>query len=118
MKDNGIIKAKSTKKYYWIKLKQDFFNLPEINFLLDQENGCEYVVLYQKLCLLTANQNGRLAAEIGDILIKYDATKISKLTGFTFDTVCIALNLFKKIGLIYETDDEIMNIANIDSMVG
>lgn len=45
-----------TKKYYWIKLKTDFFNLAEIDFLLGQENGCQYIVLYQMLCLQTAFQ--------------------------------------------------------------
>lgn len=26
-----------TKRYYWIKLKTDFFNLAEIDFLLSQK---------------------------------------------------------------------------------
>ena len=33
-------KMENTKKYYWIKLKTDFFNISEIDFLLSQENGC------------------------------------------------------------------------------
>ena len=45
------------KKYYWIKLRTDFFNQETIDFLLSQPNGCEYVVLYQMLCLQTANTN-------------------------------------------------------------
>lgn len=47
-------------KYYWIKLKTDFFDLPEIDWLTEQENGYAYVVSYQKLCLLTTNSNGVL----------------------------------------------------------
>lgn len=31
------------KRYYWIKLKTDFFNQSEIDFLLAQPNGCEYI---------------------------------------------------------------------------
>ena len=46
-----------TKSYYWIKLKTDFFNLAEIDFLLSQQDGCKYIVLYQMLCLQTANNN-------------------------------------------------------------
>lgn len=49
-----------TKKYYWIKLRTDFFNQETIDFLLSQQNGCEYVVLYQMLCLQTANTGGSL----------------------------------------------------------
>ena len=48
-----------SKKFYWIKLKTDFFNLDEIDFLLSQKNGCEYVVLYQMLCLQVANTSGK-----------------------------------------------------------
>ena len=39
-----------TKRYYWIKLKTDFFNLAEIDFLLSQKDGCRNIVLYQMLC--------------------------------------------------------------------
>ena len=55
-----------TKRYYWIKLKTDFFNLAEIDFLLSQKDGCQYIVLYQMLCLQTANNNGELASRVGD----------------------------------------------------
>lgn len=53
------------KRYYWIKLKTDFFNLAEIDFLLSQKDGCQYIVLYQMLCLQTANNNGELASRVG-----------------------------------------------------
>lgn len=39
------------KRYYWIKLKTDFFNSDEMDFLLSQKDGCKYIVLYQMLCL-------------------------------------------------------------------
>ena len=29
--------------WYWIKLKTDFFNLAEIDFLLSQKDGCKYI---------------------------------------------------------------------------
>ena len=46
------------KRYYWIKLKIDFFNSDDMDFLLSQKDGCKYIVLYQMLCLQTANNNG------------------------------------------------------------
>ena len=58
-----------TKRYYWIKLKTDFFNLVEIDFLLSQKDGCQYIVLYQMLCLQTANNNGELASRVGEMII-------------------------------------------------
>lgn len=109
----------ASKKFYWIKLKTDFFNLDEIDFLLSQKNGCEYIVLYQMLCLKTANNNGRLCTTIGEMIIPYDTEKIVRETKhFDFDTVAVALELFKKLGLIYEEEDSILKISAVEEMVG
>lgn len=107
------------KKYYWIKLKTDFFNQEIIDFLLSQENGCKYIVLYQMLCLNTANNNGKMCSKIGEMIIPYDIDKIVRDTKyFEFDTVAVALELFKKLGLIYEEENKIFKITNYDEMVG
>ena len=107
------------KRYYWIKLKTDFFNQETIDFLLSQENGCQYIVLYQMLCLNTANNNGEMATRIGEMIVPYDINKIVRDTKyFTFDTVAVALELFKKLGLIYQEEGQILKIANFDEMVG
>lgn len=107
------------KRFYWIKLKTDFFNQDTIDFLLSQENGCEYIVLYQMLCLNTANNDGRLSSNIGEMIVPYDVKKIVRDTKyFTFDTVTIALGLFKQLGLIYEEEDKVLRINNFDEMVG
>lgn len=107
------------KRFYWIKLKTDFFTLDEIDFLLSQKNGCEYVVLYQMLCLMTANNGGSLCTRIGEMIIPFDIEKIIRETKyFDFDTVTIALELFKKLGLIYEQEDGILHISALPDMVG
>lgn len=108
-----------SKRYYWIKLKTDFFNETAIDFLLSQKNGCEYVVLYQMLCLKCANTNGMLHNTIGEMIIPYDIEKIVRDTKyFDFDTVTVALELYKKLGLIYKAENDILAIANYDEMVG
>ena len=107
------------KRFYWIKLKTDFFNQDTIDFLLSQENGCEYIVLYQMLCLNTANNDGKLSSNIGEMIVPYDVKKIVRDTKyFTFDTVTIALGLFKQLGLIYEEEDKVLRIKNFNEMVG
>ena len=107
------------KKFFWIKLKTDFFNQDEIDYLMSQKNGCEYIVLYQMLCLQTANNGGMLSRQVGEMLVPYDINKIVRDTKyFDFDTVAVALELFKKLGLIYEMDDHILKIARIEEMVG
>ena len=101
-----------TKRYYWIKLKTDFFNLAEIDFLLSQKDGCQYIVLYQMLCLQTANNNGELASRVGEMIIPYDPDKIAR------DTVIVAMELFKKLNLIYTDDGICLKIAGFENMVG
>lgn len=107
-------------RYYWIKLRTDFFDQDTMDFLLSQKNGCEYVVLYQMLCLSTANNNGELSTRIGEIIVPYTIDKIVRDTKyFDFDTVTIAIELFKKLGLVYESDGNgILTIANHEDMVG
>ncbi len=107
------------KKYYWIKLKTNFFDLPTIDWIMSQNNGCEYIVLYQMLCLKTANTDGKLVSQIGEMLIPYDIEKIARDTKyFSNDTIRVALELFKSLGLIYVSDDNTMTISNYDEMVG
>jgi hypothetical protein len=107
------------KRYFWIKLKTDFFSLPEIDFLLSQKNGAEYVVLYEMLCLLSANTGGKLAQEIGEIIVPFDIDKITREAKyFDRDTVTIAMNLYAKLGLLYQQDGDVLQIANFGEMVG
>ena len=110
----------NNKRFYWIKLKTNFFSREDIDFLLSQKNGCEYVVLYQMLCLNTANNNGRLESKIGELLVPYNADKIVRdCKYFDIDTVNVAMSLYKKLGLIYEEEtDGILKISNYDEMVG
>lgn len=65
------------KRYYWIKLKDAFMSSDMIDYLMGQPDGANYVVLYQMLCLKTINTGGRLAFQIGDMIIPYDVKKFS-----------------------------------------
>lgn len=110
----------SNNRFYWIKLKTNFFNREDIDFLLSQKNGAEYVVLYQMLCLNTANNNGRLETKMGEIIIPYNADKIVRdCKYFDIDTVNVAMSLYKRLGLIYEEEqDGVLKIADYEDMVG
>ena len=108
------------KRYYWIKLNTSFFEQETIDFLMSQKNGCAYIVLYQMLCLKTANSGGELSNTIGERIVPYDINKIVRDTKyFDYDTVTVALELFKQLGLIYyRADNNTLQIANFDKMVG
>lgn len=107
------------QKYWWIKLETNFFYQNAIDFLMSQKNGSQYVVLYQMLCLETANTNGRLMTEIGNIMVKYDVEKIRRTTRyFDTDTIVVALELYRQIGLVYEEEDGFLRINNHEKMIG
>lgn len=100
------------KRYYWIKLKDSFMSSDEIDYLMSQPDGANYVVLYQMLCLKTINTNGCLVSKIGEMLIPYDAEKIQReCKWFPLSTVRLALTVYKQIGLIFENPDGTDTIA-------
>ena len=107
------------KRYYWIRLKTDFFNQEAIDLLLSQPNGCQYVVLYQMLCLNTANNNGEMTTRVGEMIVPYNIDKIVRDTKyFDHDTVTVALGLFQKLGLIYQEENGVLKITDCAKMVG
>jgi predicted phage replisome organizer len=109
----------ANKKFYWIKLKTDFFNREDIDFLLSQTNGCQYVVLYQMLCLSTANNDGKLETRIGEVIVPFNAEKVVRdCKYFDIDTVNVAMSLYRKMGLIYEQEDGTLRISKYEEMVG
>lgn len=107
------------KRFYWIKLKDSFMSSDEIDYLMSQPDGANYVVLYQMLCLKTINTGGCLVSQIGEILIPYDAEKIQReCKWFSLATVRVALSVYKQIGLIFESPDGILTISNYSDIVG
>lgn len=107
------------KRYYWIKLRETFMSSDVVDFLMSQTDGANYVVLYQMLCLKTINTAGRLARTIGEIVIPYDVNKIQRdCKWFTVDTIRVALELYKKFGLVYEDVDGTLVMAEHNGMVG
>ena len=108
------------KKYWYIQLNVNFFDDERIDWLSEQTNGYAYVVLYLKLCLKTANNNGILTRQIGDMIIPYNIEKIAEITHMNVDIVRVALELYKKIGLVYEADENcnFMRLPEVPKMVG
>ena len=107
------------KRYYWIKLKDTFMTSDAVDFLMSQPEGANYVVLYQMLCLKTINTGGKLERHIGEIIIPYDVEKIQRDTKwFTVDTVRVALNLYKALGLVYADRNGTLALADYENLVG
>ena len=108
-------------RYYWIKLKTSLLTSETVQFLMSQDggNGANYVVLYQMLCLITINTDGKLERQIGEVIIPYDVEKIRQdCKYFSADTIRVAMELYMKLGLIYRDDNGCLVIANHADMVG
>lgn len=109
----------TTKRYYWIKLKESFMTSDEVDFLMGQPDGANYVVLYQLLCLKTINTGGKLERQIGEVIIPYDESKIQRDTKyFSIDTVRVALELYKALDLIYADENGTLCLSNYSEIVG
>lgn len=106
------------KRYYWLKLREDFFQDEAISWLEEQENGKIYSLFYLKLCLKSINNNGLLIRKVGDMLIPYDAKKLAEITNTPKDTVIVALELLKKIGLVKILDNGELYLNQVQYMIG
>ena len=106
-------------RLYWIKLTDKFFGSDAVDFLMMKKGGANYVVLYQMLCLKTINNGGVLARSLGEVIIPYDVEKIQRdCKWFSSDTVRVALELYKTLGLIYENKDGVFVISEFDRLIG
>lgn len=106
-------------KFYWLQLKEDFFDDDAIQWLEEQQpKGKEYALFYLKLCLKSLKTNGILIRNVGNFLIPYDNKKLAELTKTDFDTVTIAMELLKKIGLIQLLDNGEIYISQLENLIG
>ena len=105
-------------KYYWLKLKEDFFQQEAIEWLEEQKNGKEYSLFYLKLCLKSLQNGGTLVRQIGTKTIPYTAKKLGEVTSTSPAIAEQAIELLKDIGLVVEQDDGVLFIPGLTEMVG
>ncbi len=106
------------KKYYWLKLKEDFFDDDAIGWLEEQPKGKEYALFYLKLCLKSLKTDGILVRNVGTMLVPYDMKKLSEITKTEVDTVIVAMELLKNIGLVEILEDGKIFLPGLRQMVG
>ena len=111
-------KLSENKRYYWLKLQENFFDDDTIDFIESQENGEKYVLFYLKLCLKALKNEGKLIRYVGEMLLPFDDVGLSKITRTDIDTVRSALILFSKIGLIKKLDTGEIFLTQLNEMVG
>lgn len=107
-----------TKRYYWLKLDEKFFEDDTIEWIEEQENGKDYVIFYLKLCLKSLKDEGKLIRYVGERLIPYDVKALAKLTNTPPDTVAVAMKLFLEIGLVSNLESGEIYLNQINEMIG
>lgn len=103
------------KKYYYMKLKEDFFDTEEMIILEGIQDGYIYSNILLKLYLKSLKTNGRLMLRD---LIPYNAEMIANITRHNVSSVKVALDIFKKLGLIEVLDDGAIYMRDIQNFVG
>lgn len=94
------------KKYFWLRLKVDFFGQKEIKKLRKIAGGDTYVIIYLKLQLLSINTNGKLFFEgYEDSFVKELALEIDEEE----DNVQVTFSFLERYGLIeIISEDELL----------
>ena len=105
----------NNKKYYYLKLKENFFNSDEIILIESMQDGMLFSNILLKLYLLSLKFNGYLRLNEN---MNYTAQMIATLTRHEIGTVERALRVFYEFELIVSTADGSIYMADIEGMVG
>ena len=103
------------KKYYWLKLKENFFDTDAMILLENIENGYLYSNILLKLYLRSLKNEGKL--EYNE-KIPYNSQMISKLVRHNVDVVESAITKFIQLGLIDKLDNGSMYMLDIQNFIG
>lgn len=106
------------KRYYWLKLKNDFFEGDEINWLEEQENGAVYILFYLKLCLRSLRSDGVLMRRVGKMEIPYDTKKLADITGTPLPAAETAMALLTSAGLVEVQENGALFMPQMEDMAG
>ncbi len=104
-----------TKRYYWLKLKDNFFEREEIQLIESLPNGKEYILLLLKLMMLSINSEGRLVVKN---LFPYNPQMLATITHTNIDTVRSAIDVFIKFGLMSTLDDGTLYMNEVQALLG
>ena len=103
------------KKFYWLKLRRDFFKRHDIRIIEEMPNGKDYVLFYLKLLLESIDHEGSL--RFSDT-IPYNENMLSVITNTNVDIVRSAMALFTELNLIDIFDDQTIFMGEVEKMIG
>ena len=103
------------KKYYYLRLKDNFFDGDELKILESMKDGYLYSNILLKLYLRSLKNDGKLV--VND-RIPYNAEMLASVTGHQIGTIKQALSIFKDLGLIDVLENGAIYMLDIQNFIG
>lgn len=103
------------QKYYYMRLRADFFNRKDIILLESMQNGAVYCLILLKLLTASLENNGHLM--LNEEIVMTPAM-LATITRYDVGTVEKALQIFMQLGLVEQLPDNSYYMLEIEGMVG
>lgn len=103
------------KGYYYLKLKEDFFDTDELRILESMENGYLYSNILLKLYLKALKNGGKLTF---NEFIPYNVKMLATITGHNVDVIEKAIKIFQSMHLIEILDNGAIYMMDMQKMIG
>ena len=103
------------KRYYYMRLKESFFDDDAIKILEAMPDGYLYSNILLKLYLKSLKFNGRL---MYNERIPYNASVLATLTNHSVGVIEKALDIFEQLGLIEVLDNGAIYMLDIQNYIG
>lgn len=107
--------AEKDKKYYWLKLKRDFFKRHDIQIIESMPNGKDYILFYLKLLCESVDHDGNLRFNEE---IPYNEQMLSTITNTNIDIVRSAIKVFTSLKMMEIMDDGTYYMNEVTKMLG
>ena len=105
----------SEGRYYWLKLKRDFFKRHDVRIVEAMPNGKDYILFYLKLLLESIDHEGMLRFNDS---IPYSESMLSTITDTNIDVVRSAIKVFTGLGMMDMMDDGTLYMSEVKRMTG
>ena len=103
------------KKYYYLRLKDNFFDSDELKILESMKDGYLYSNILLKLYLRSLKNDGKLVV---NERIPYNAEMLASVTDHQVGTIKQALSMFKELGLIEVLENGAIYMLDIQNFIG
>lgn len=107
--------AEKDKRYYWLRLKRDFFKRHDIQIIEAMDNGKDYILFYLKLLCESVDHEGNLRFSEQ---IPYNEQMLATITNTNVDVVRSAIRVFSELSMMEVLDDGTLYMNEVQKMIG